>query len=83
MNWKNRVRSVFYSLKHSILKKFALFWYRFPVGDDWPGAFVIIGEFAATFWLVKINMPADWLLPAAVLFGVALSLYRVSSGTYG
>ncbi|MEJ2726112.1 MAG: hypothetical protein P8175_16025 [Deltaproteobacteria bacterium] len=60
----------------SYIKGFALFWYRFLIGDDWIGAVLILAGFAGTYWLATESLTSYWLLPLALLVGVSLSLYR-------
>jgi uncharacterized membrane protein len=64
------------SMNH--LKQFALFWYRFIIGDDRVGAAIIFGGFIATYPLVKGKLNGYWLLPLAVMASLSVSLFRLS-----
>ncbi len=59
------------------LEKFALFWYRFIIGDDWAGAAIILVGFIGTYQLVKMNLNEYWLLPLAVMVSLSVSLFRL------
>jgi hypothetical protein len=60
---------------------FAAFWYDFIVGDDWRVAVGVITALALTYGLSTTTVPAWWVLPAAVLVLLPLSLWRVASRT--
>ena len=53
---------------------FAAFWWDFIVGDDWKIAAGVIVALAATAAVATTNVPAWWLLPAAVLTVLSFSL---------
>jgi hypothetical protein len=60
------------------LRSFGAFWYDFVIGDDWRGAAVVTAGLAATALLVHVAaVNAWWLLPLAVIAGLAWSLRRV------
>jgi hypothetical protein len=56
---------------------FAKFWYDFVVGDDWRVAFGVATALALTYALSRTTVPAWWVLPAAVMVLLPLSLWRV------
>lgn len=64
------------------IRAFALFWYDFVVGDDWRVAAGVAVALGATAALVRgAGLNAWWLLPAAVVVLLGLSLRRaVRSG---
>ncbi|MCU1276058.1 MAG: hypothetical protein JWO48_3489 [Bryobacterales bacterium] len=57
---------------------FLKFWYHFIVGDDWTIAAAITVAIAVTFWLVVSNIQAWWLLPAAAILTLGVSLWRAA-----
>jgi uncharacterized membrane protein len=59
-----------------VLRSFLLFWYDFIVGDDWTVVVGVILALAGTALLAHAGVPAWWLLPAAVVVLLALSLAR-------
>jgi len=59
------------------ISAFFAFWYDFVVGDDWRVAVGVIVALAATFGLAATSIPAWWVLPAAVVVLLPLSLWRV------
>ncbi len=65
------------------VKDFALFWYRFIIGDDWVGASVIFVGFIGTYELVRANVNAYWFLPLAVLISLSISLFRLAAKRKG
>jgi len=60
------------------IKTFLAFWYNFIVGDDWTIAASIAVAIAVTSWLVQSKVQAWWLLPAAAIFTLGVSLWRAS-----
>jgi hypothetical protein len=58
------------------IRAFLKFWYNFIVGDDWTIAASIAVAIAATFWLVRANIQAWWLLPAAAVLTLGISIWR-------
>jgi hypothetical protein len=58
------------------LKGFAKFWRDFLIGDDWTIAATVAVTLAGTYGLKQAGVPAWWLLPAAGLGIVTLSLAR-------
>jgi uncharacterized membrane protein len=59
------------------LERFALFWYRFIIGDDWIGAAIIFGGFVGTYQLVKVSLEGYWFLPLTVIGSVSVSIFRL------
>ena len=55
---------------------FSKFWYDFIIGDDWTIAASIAAAVGATFWLVRSNIEAWWLLPLAAIVTLGVSLWR-------
>jgi hypothetical protein len=58
------------------LKGFAMFWYRFFVGDDWTIAAGVVLALGVTYWFSRLSLPAWWILPAAALTLLAGSVRR-------
>lgn len=58
------------------LRTFLAFWVDFVIGDDWRVAVGVVVALAATFGLSTVGVPAWWVLPAAVLILLPLSLRR-------
>lgn len=58
------------------IASFVKFWYDFIIGDDWKIAASIGAAVAATFWLVRSNIQAWWLLPLAAIITLGVSLWR-------
>ena len=54
------------------------FWYDFIVGDDWRVAVGVIVGLVATYGVSTTAVPAWWVLPAAVVLLLPLSLWRVA-----
>ena len=57
---------------------FLRFWYDFIVGDDWRVAAGVVVALAGTALLAHANVPAWWLVPAAVVVLLAVSLIRAA-----
>lgn len=61
---------------------FARFWYDFIVGDDWRVAAGVVAALALTYAVSRTTgVPTWWVLPAAVLILLPLSLWRVAHHT--
>jgi hypothetical protein len=60
------------------LKSFGAFWYDFVVGDDWRVALAVVAALAATYGLSRTTIPAWWILPAAVVSILGVSLLRAT-----
>jgi phage shock protein PspC (stress-responsive transcriptional regulator) len=60
---------------------FVGFCYDFVVGDDWSVAVGVIAALALTYGLGATTIPLWWVLPAAVLVVLPLSLWRVARRT--
>jgi hypothetical protein len=63
------------------LHSFLRFWYDFLVGDDWTIAAGVVLALTATGILAHNHVPAWWLLPAAALALLGLSLGRANRAT--
>jgi hypothetical protein len=60
------------------LRAFAQFWYDFVVGDDWRVAVGVAVALGATYGVSRTGVPAWWILPAAVVALLPVSLWRVA-----
>ena len=60
---------------------FGRFWWNFIVGDDWRVAAGVAVALALTAWLTHEGVNAWWLLPAAVVVVLALSLRRATNSS--
>lgn len=60
------------------LLNFARFWYDFVVGDDWTVALGVVIALGLAALLARADLPAWWLLPAAVALLLAASVWRVA-----
>lgn len=60
------------------LRTFGAFWYDFVVGDDWRVALGVVAALATTYGVSQTSVPAWWIVPAAVLIVLPLSLWRVT-----
>jgi hypothetical protein len=58
------------------LKGFAVFWYRFIIGDDWTVAATVATALVLTWLLRTAAVAAWWLPPLAAVAVVGLSLRR-------
>ena len=56
------------------------FWYDFIVGDDWRVAAGVAVALAATYGVSRTGVAAWWILPAAVLLLLPVSLIRAVRG---
>ena len=64
-----------------ILRSFLRFWYDFIIGDDWTIAAGVVVALAATAVLAHHHVHAWWLLPAAALALLTLSVTRAARAT--
>ena len=64
-----------------VVRSFLHFWYDLIVGDDWTVAVGVVLALAATAVLAHNHLPAWWLLPAAVIALLVLSLVRAARVT--
>ena len=60
------------------VKRFALFWYDFVVGDDWLIAVGVAATIAGTYGLHRAGLRAWWLLPVSVVGILAVALVRAN-----
>jgi hypothetical protein len=58
------------------VRRFGRFWWDFVVGDDWRVAVGVVLALAGSAALAASDLPAWWLLPAAVATVLYLSLRR-------
>jgi UDP-N-acetylmuramyl pentapeptide phosphotransferase/UDP-N-acetylglucosamine-1-phosphate transferase len=57
---------------------FGRFWYQFFVGDDWTVALGVVVALAATYGLSRTAVAVWWIVPAAVVLLLAVSVRRAS-----
>jgi hypothetical protein len=60
------------------LKAFGAFWYDFIVGDDWRVALGVIAALAITYGVSRSSVATWWVMPAAVVVLLPVSLWRVT-----
>ena len=60
------------------VRAFGLFWWDFVVGDDWRSAAGVVLALGVTATLVAAGVNAWWLMPAAVVAVLWLSLQRAA-----
>jgi hypothetical protein len=60
------------------ISAFAVFWYDFVVGDDWRVPVGVIAALALTHGLSATAISVWWVLPAAVVVVLPLSLWRAA-----
>jgi hypothetical protein len=60
------------------IRAFGLFWWDFVVGDDWRSAAGVVIALGVTAALVAAGVNAWWLMPAAVVAVLWLSLQRAA-----
>jgi len=65
------------------VRAFVGFWYDFIVGDDWTVAVAVIAALALTYVVSTTSIPAWWILPAAIVILLPMSLWRVAHGSSG
>lgn len=58
------------------LRAFGAFWWDFIVGDDWLVAVGVVVGLVVTALLVQAGVPCWWVLPAALLLTLPVSLRR-------
>lgn len=58
------------------VRRFALFWYGFVVGDDWRVAVAVVLALALTCGLGRAGIASWWVVPATVLVVLPWSLWR-------
>ena len=63
------------------LKRFALFWYDFVVGDDWTVALSVAVALVATYGLLRAGVAVWWLVPAVAIGILGISLHRARART--
>ena len=63
------------------LRSFGRFWWNFIVGDDWRVAAGVAVALGLTAVLTHADVNAWWLLPAAVVLVLGLSLRRAARRT--
>ena len=59
------------------LRAFGAFCWDFVIGDDWRVAVAVVAALAVTRGVATTAAPAWWILPAAVVAVLPLSLWRV------
>jgi hypothetical protein len=65
-------------VKH--VRAFGRFWWDFVVGDDWHVAAGVALALGLTKLLTAEGLNVWWLLPAAVAFLLAVSVWRAAFG---
>ncbi|MGH3510000.1 MAG: hypothetical protein ACRDPI_07190 [Nocardioidaceae bacterium] len=60
------------------LRAFGAFWYDFVVGDDWLVAAGIVVAFVITYVAARHHPGVWWVIPAAVVVLLPVSLWRAS-----
>lgn len=62
----------------SRLRAFGAFWYDFVIGDDWQVAVAVVLALAVTAVLAHAGTPCWWLVPAALVVVLPVSLWRAT-----
>ncbi len=62
----------------SYIRAFGAFWWDFIVGDDWVVAAGVAAALGLTAFLAHREIAAWWVLPAAVVLVLAVSLRRAT-----
>ncbi|HEX3816010.1 MAG TPA: hypothetical protein VHX59_24490 [Mycobacteriales bacterium] len=60
----------------SRLRAFGAFWYDFVIGDDWRVAVGVVAALVITYAVSTTTVPAWWLVPAAVVVLLPMSLWQ-------
>ncbi len=60
------------------VRAFLLFWYDFVVGDDWTVALGVVAALALTALVSRSSVPSWWIVPAALIILLPLSLWRAT-----
>jgi hypothetical protein len=55
---------------------FGRFWYGFIIGDDWTVAATVAAALVVTWLLHTVGVASWWLVPAAAVAAVGVSLHR-------
>ena len=63
------------------VKAFGAFWYDFIIGDDWRIAAGVVAALAITYALARGGVAAWWVVPAAIVMFLPLSLWRATRST--
>jgi hypothetical protein len=58
------------------LRAFWDFWWDFIVGDDWLVAASVVGALAITYGVSKTSVASWWIVPAALVIVLPVSLRR-------
>ena len=58
------------------LKAFGAFWYDFVIGDDWVLAAGVVLALAATALVATGSSTGWWIMPAAIVILLPLSIWR-------
>jgi hypothetical protein len=58
------------------IRAFGAFCYDFVIGDDWRVAVAVVAALAMTYGVAAASIPAWWVLPAAVVVVLPMSLWR-------
>jgi hypothetical protein len=60
------------------IRAFLAFCYDFVIGDDWRVAAGVVASLAITYGISRTSVPAWWVLPAAVVVFVAVSVWMAA-----
>lgn len=60
------------------IRAFGAFWYDFIVGDDWRVAVAVVTGLAVTYGVSQTGAPAWWILPAALVIVLPLTLWSAT-----
>lgn len=59
------------------IRALGAFVYDFVIGDDWTLAVGVVAALALTYGLSRTGIPVWWVLPAALVLLLPVSIWRI------